>query len=84
MGSKYGDIMDKVEVTAEMRRRIIRNIENYDFQRRALLQSNVRKRRYAALAGCLVLVLFAAIAIPKFMFRVRGNRRCYIFCPEIL
>jgi len=72
LGSKYGDIMDKVEVTAEMRRRIIRNIENYDFQRRALLQSNVRKRRYAALAGCLVLVLFAAIAIPKFMAQNTG------------
>ena len=76
LGSKYGDIMDKVEVTAEMRRRIIRNIENYDFQRRALLQSNVRKRRYAALAGCLVLVLFAAIAIPKFMKTAKKKSLC--------
>lgn len=59
MGSKYGEIMDKVEVTAKMRRRIISNIMNYDFQRRRYL------RRYAALAACLALVFIAAISIPK-------------------
>jgi len=67
LSNKYGDIMDKVEVTDEMRTRIISNIGSYDFQKVEVLHSIARKRRYIALAACLVLVLFAAVAIPKFM-----------------
>ena len=76
MSSKYGDIMDKVEVSDEMRRRIVGNIGNYDFKRGTLLMSIAKRRRYVALAACLVLVLFAAIAIPKFMAPASAINSC--------
>lgn len=67
MDNKYGDIMDKVRVTNEMRQRIITNIGSYHFKERKSLFGIVGGYRYVAIAACLVLVIFASVAIPRLL-----------------
>ena len=65
MGKKYGDIMEKVEVTDEMRTRILENIRKHDFHKSMGMLSAVGNRKWLALAACLILVVFTAVAVPK-------------------
>lgn len=63
----YDEIMDRIEVTEEMRRRILKNIERQDV--RPEKRGNVRQlrgmRRYLSLAACLAVVLVGALTMPK-------------------
>ena len=60
--TKYDEVMEKLEVTPEMRARILRNVEAQAAQPR---KKPNRLRRFAALAACLAILLVGAAALPK-------------------
>lgn len=60
--TKYDEVMEKLEVTPEMRARILRNVEAQTAQP---VNKQNRMRRFAALAACLAVLLVGAIALPQ-------------------
>ena len=66
MGKRYDEVMKHVEVTPEMRRRILRNIEQADLTE-AAPRKVVRSpylRRLATLAACLAVVFVGTLTLP--------------------
>ena len=62
--TKYDEVMEKLEVTPEMRARILRNVEAQAAQPR---KKPNQLRRFAALAACLAILLVGAMVLPKFI-----------------
>ena len=62
--TKYDEVMEKLEVTPEMRARILQNVES---QMAEPCKKPNRLRRFAALAACLAVLLMGAMALPKFI-----------------
>ena len=62
--TKYDEVMEKLEVTPEMRARILQNVET---QMAEPCKKPHRLRRFAALAACLAVLLVGAMALPKFI-----------------
>ena len=60
--TKYDEVMEKLEVTPEMRARILQNVETQMAEPR---KKPNRLRRFAALAACLAILLVGAVALPK-------------------
>ena len=60
--TKYDEVMGKLEVTPEMRARILQNVETQMAEPR---KKPNRLRRFAALAACLAILLVGAAALPK-------------------
>ena len=60
--TKYDEVMEKLEVTPEMRARILQNVET---QMAEPCKKPNRLRRFAALAACLAILLVGAMALPK-------------------
>ena len=60
--TKYDEVMEKLEVTPEMRARILQNVET---QMAEPCKKPNRLRRFAALAACLAILLVGAAALPK-------------------
>ena len=60
--TKYDEVMEKLEVTPEMRARILQNVETQMAEPR---KKPNRLRRFAALAACLAILLVGAMALPK-------------------
>lgn len=60
--TKYDEVMEKLEVTPEMRARILQNVETQMVEPR---KKPNRLRRFAALAACLAILLVGAAALPK-------------------
>ena len=60
--TKYDEVMEKLEVTPEMRARILQNVETQMAEPR---KKPNRLRRFAALATCLAILLVGAAALPK-------------------
>lgn len=60
--TKYDEVMEKLEVTPEMRARILQNVET---QMAEPCKKPNRLRRFAALAACLAVLLVGAAALPK-------------------
>ena len=60
--TKYDEVMEKLEVTPEMRARILQNVETQMTEPR---KKPNRLRRFAALAACLAVLLVGAVALPK-------------------
>ena len=60
--TKYDEVMEKLEVTPEMRARILKNVEDQAAQP---VRKPNRLRRFAALAACLAVLLVGAAALPK-------------------
>ena len=60
--TKYDEVMEKLEVTPEMRARILQNVETQMAKPR---KKPNRLRRFAALAACLAILLVGAAALPK-------------------
>lgn len=61
MENKYKEAMDHVQVTDEMRERIVGNIEHREFMARTKRRNNIV--RFASLAACLLIVAGAGVAI---------------------
>ena len=69
MNRKYNEAMEHIEVTPEMRSRILDNIENMDFaeKKRAEIVRFPNIKRYATLADCLAVMLVGTLALPNLL-----------------
>ena len=67
MKKRYDEIMDKIEVTDEMRSRVLKNIQNIDLEQnktdRIIRFTPIKK--YLSVAACFVLLLVGAMTIPN-------------------
>lgn len=67
--TKYDEAMEKIEVTPQMRARILRNVEQ-ELQKPAKKAGFSGKlRRITALAACLAVLLVGALALPRLISR---------------
>lgn len=60
---KYAELMDKIELTPEMRERVLSGVERGLYGNKAWRRSLLR--RGLPLAACLALVIAAAVALPQ-------------------
>lgn len=66
MAEAYNDIMNRIELTAEARARILGNLRNMDLsETQGTVVRFPQRKRYAALAACLAGALLAAVALPR-------------------
>ena len=67
MDNKYDEVMEHIEVTPEMRSRILSNINNMDFaeKKQAKIVRFPTAKRFAALAACLAIMLVGALTLPN-------------------
>lgn len=77
LSKKYHEIMEKIEVTDEMRTRILQNVQAQSMQGQTG-EEPVRKtsysfRRYAPIAACLLVVISLAIVLPKVWQPMEGT-----------
>lgn len=66
MNNKYDEVMEHIEVTPEMRGRILGNIENMDFagKKQAQIVRFPNIKRFATLAACLAVMLIGILTLP--------------------
>lgn len=66
MTKNYGDIMDKVEINAEMRERILINIksDNYKTKKMSKLKSIYSIKDYLIIAACFMFLVGISISLP--------------------
>ncbi len=71
MNRRYSEVMDRIEVTDEMRGRILKNIQNMSTEalpgRKVIPFPGFKK--YLSAAACLVLLLAGAVTLPRLMHR---------------
>ena len=66
MGKAYDEIMDKIEVTPEMRERVLKRVASEDIAPAKPKVLNFPKlKRYLSAAACLVLVIAGAAVLPR-------------------
>ena len=67
--TKYDEAMEKIELTPQMRARILQNVER-ELQKPAKKPAFAgRLRRITALAACLAILLVGALTLPGLVFR---------------
>ncbi len=67
MSKSYDEIMEEIQVTDEMRNRILQNIANTDLQRKSPIKKKAhfyRWQKYSLTAACLALLLVGAASLP--------------------
>lgn len=67
MSNAYCELMQKVELSDEMRRRILENVDHADLTAPPKVVRFPNLRRYAALAACLAVVVVGIFAYPTLM-----------------
>lgn len=66
LGKAYDELMEKIEVTPEMRRRVLKRIEGEKISpARPKVLRFPKLKRYLSAAACLVLVIAGAAALPR-------------------
>lgn len=66
MGKAYDEIMDKIEVTPEMRERVLKRVASEDITpAKPKVLSFPKLKRYLSAAACLVLVIAGAVTLPR-------------------
>lgn len=68
MSKSYDEIMEEIQVTDEMRDRILQNIANTEIQKKPSgkkVSHVYRWQKYSLTAACLALLLVGAVALPK-------------------
>lgn len=68
MSKSYDEIMEEIQVTEEMRDRILQNIANTEIQKKSSgkkISHFYRWQKYSLTAACLALLLVGAVALPK-------------------
>jgi len=65
LSEKYDEIMNKIEVTEDMRSRVMENVRKADLTRKHTVIRFPNIRRYTALAACLAVVLIGVMVGPK-------------------
>lgn len=65
---KYDEIMKRIEVTPEMRRRILDNIQDIDLsEKKTVKVIRPRWKQFGTLAACFALVLVGALTLPRML-----------------
>ena len=75
MSKSYDEIMEEIQVTDEMRDRILQNIAKTDIQKKSPVKKNshfYRWQKYSLTAACLALLLVGAATLPRLW---SGNRQ---------
>lgn len=67
LSEAYDEIMERIEVTEDMRRRIMVRMRTADLSGKPKVIPFSSWKRYAALAACLAVVLIGALAGPKLL-----------------
>lgn len=69
MNRKYNEAMEHIEVTPEMRSRILSNINNIDFaeKKRTKIVRFPNIKRFATLAACFAVMLAGALTLPNLL-----------------
>lgn len=80
---KYREIMDKIEVTDEMKNRIMDHINHEDFSNSNKIASINIFRKYLSIAACLMIVVIGGIAIPR-MINISNQGNDIVTAPDIL
>lgn len=62
--SKYGELMDKIELSAEARERVLSGVAEVERPPRRVIRL-ANARRYLALAACLALLIVGLLALPR-------------------
>ena len=78
MNKSYNELMDKINVTEEMKERVVKNVAETVCKNKA--HETVRKfmkRKYFSVAACLIVVLLA-VAIPMFNRQPEVSQKGYI------
>lgn len=66
LGKAYDEIMDKIEVTPEMRERVLRRVQAEGISpARPKVLSVPRLKKYLSAAACLVLIVAGAAVLPR-------------------
>lgn len=68
MSKSYDEIMEEIQVTEEMRDRILQNIANTEIPKKSSgkkISHFYRWQKYSLTAACLALLLVGAVALPK-------------------
>lgn len=65
--SKYDEIMKKIVVTAEMKKRILSNIDKSDLRADKKIIPFYSYRKFLSIAACFAVMLIGAITIPKLL-----------------
>ena len=73
LGEKYEEIMEKIVVTEEMRRRILQNIRSADVKPSAKVIRFPHWKKYAAAAACFAVILLGALTVPGLLAPSQGN-----------
>lgn len=75
MSKRYDEIMDKVEVTDEMRSRILQNIEQAGIANtkaeKIIRFPNIKK--YLSIAACFAVLIVGALSIPQSLHQEQGT-----------
>lgn len=69
MNKKYDEVMEHIEVTPEMRQRILKNIRQVDLTKRkpAKVVQFPQWKQLATLAACLAIVLTGILTVPQIL-----------------
>ena len=69
LNRKYNEVMEHIEVTPEMRSRILSNINNMDFaeKKRTKIVRFPNIKRFATLAACFAVMLAGALTLPNLL-----------------
>lgn len=66
MDRKYDEIMERIEVTPEMRRRILDSLQDIDLsEKKTAKVIRPRWKQFGTLAACFALVLAGALTLPR-------------------
>ena len=65
--TKYDEAMDHIQLTPEMRARVLKNVEQQAAQPFRQKRSAFALRRFGALAACLAVLLIGALSLPKLL-----------------
>lgn len=65
----YNEIMDKIELSDEMRKRILNNISNISPENTSKIVNLHSYKKYISIAACFILLLVGVITIPSVLQR---------------
>lgn len=73
MSKKYNELMGKIKVTEELRRRVMENVRNADIDSKPKIIRFPNLRRFGAIAACLALVLAGVLVVPNLFNPAESN-----------
>ncbi len=62
---RYHELMETIQLTEEMRQRVLKNVQRADLQHSAKARRFLHTKRYLALVSCVAVVFVGALVVPK-------------------